>query len=495
MAWFSEVLLPRTSVGVINSGGAPLTFGELLRYLGIRLLMSTCMGWSTDQFWGNYDNIPRDQEDDPCPYNFRDYMSRRRFIALTWYLNFTNVERPAFVDKIWQVRQMIKAWNDHMAAIFLAAWVICLDESMSIWHNKWTCPGWIFCPRKPHPFGNKYHTACCGLGNIMISIELVEGKDAPPQIRKQFEQYGKTAGLLLRMLQSYFHTARYIVLDSGFCVLKAIIELRKNGLFGFALIKKRRYWPAGVPGDAMQSFFDEDGVNVGDNHAISGTMDGVPYNLWGMKEPDYVMRMMATGEPMSALESCKETVRKWMENGVEVVRRFRYACPFDWHFRYRHAVDDHNNLRHGLPSIEDSWTTHRWEVRVFTFILAITEVNAFLALRYFTFANGSIPGCPSLLVFRRRLAWQLIRNSWIVAEEEAAGDVAIGSVHRLLTAPKKAKKYQNRQWVCTAARDYQQYKCTHGCGRKIRTYCACTPGRWVCYQCYPEHVATVDSED
>lgn len=72
----------------------------------------------------------------------------------------------------------------------------------------------------------------------MLSIELVEGKDAPSQIQKQFEQFGKTAGLLLRMLQSYFHTARYIILDSGFCVLKALVKLRKNGLFGCALIKK-----------------------------------------------------------------------------------------------------------------------------------------------------------------------------------------------------------------------------------------------------------------
>ena len=199
----------------------------------------------------------------------------------------------------------------------------------------------------------------------------------------------------------------------------------------------------GVPGDAMQRFFNEEGVNVGDNHAISGTMDGVPYNLWGMKEPDYVMRMMATGGPLSALESCKETVRKWVEAGVEVVHRFRYACPFDWQFRYRHAVDNHNNLCHGLPLIEDSWITQRWEIWVFSFILAISEVNAFLALWYFTFANGSIPGCPSLLVFRRRLAWQLVRNSWIVAEEEAARDVHISSVHKLLTAPKKAKKYHN----------------------------------------------------
>ena len=69
MAWFSEAFLPKTSLGVINSGGALVTYGELLRYLGIRLLMATCMGWNIEQFW-NYDNVPRDQEEDPCPTGF-----------------------------------------------------------------------------------------------------------------------------------------------------------------------------------------------------------------------------------------------------------------------------------------------------------------------------------------------------------------------------------------------------------------------------------------
>jgi hypothetical protein len=107
----------------------------------------------------------------------------------------------------------------------------------------------------------------------------------------------------------------------------------------------------------MQQFFDADGVNVGDNHAITGTKDGVVYNLWGMKEPYYVMRMMSLGGSLVAYDTCKDVVHKWMEGGIEVVRQFKYACPFDWHFRYRHVVDDHNNLCHGLPSIEDSWTT------------------------------------------------------------------------------------------------------------------------------------------
>ncbi|MFM8622190.1 MAG: hypothetical protein ACKOB3_02265, partial [Holophagaceae bacterium] len=111
-----------------------------------------------------------------------------------------------------------------------------------------------------------------------------------------------------------------------------------------------------VPGDAMNAFFDQDGVEAGDCNAISGKFgpEQIPYNLWGMKEPDYVMKMMACGGILRAFENCKETVRHWTADGIECVRRFRYTCPFDWHFRYRHAVDDHNNLRHATPSIEDS---------------------------------------------------------------------------------------------------------------------------------------------
>ncbi len=101
----------------------------------------------------------------------------------------------------------------------------------------------------------------------------------------------------------------------GFCILKAIIDLQKVGVYSCALIKKQKYWPKGVPGEAMQSFFNVDGVNVGDCHAIQGVMEGVTYNLWGMKEPDYVMRMMATSGPLSVQESCRMARRWWNEGG------------------------------------------------------------------------------------------------------------------------------------------------------------------------------------
>jgi hypothetical protein len=69
-------------------------------------------------------------------------------------------------------------------------------------------------------------------------MELVEGKDHPPQIQERWSQLGRTTGLLMRMLSTYFTMGRYVVLDLGFCLLWALIELKKVGLFVCALIKK-----------------------------------------------------------------------------------------------------------------------------------------------------------------------------------------------------------------------------------------------------------------
>jgi hypothetical protein len=98
-------------------------------------------------------------------------------------------------------------------------------------------------------------------------MEMVEGGDRPDELPEpEYSEHGKTAGLLLRLTKSLHNTAKYVVLDSGFCVLKAIVELKKVGVFAGALIKKRRYWPALDAGDAIDSYFDN--KQVGDVAAV-----------------------------------------------------------------------------------------------------------------------------------------------------------------------------------------------------------------------------------
>ena len=68
-----------------------------------------------------------------------------------------------------------------------------------------------------------------------------------------------------------------------------------------------------VPGKEMEDPFGE--VDVGETDAVQVTFGDVIYNLWEMKEPNYVMSMMATGGRLLTDDTCKETVRRWNLNG------------------------------------------------------------------------------------------------------------------------------------------------------------------------------------
>ena len=240
--WFEDVVMENLKQ---TEGLHDIGFGEVVRWIGIWLLLSTTIKMDRKKFWA----AKQVDREDGAPFRLNDLMSWRRFEKIHQSMVYTNEEPPQYKDRFWEVRQMIKRWNENVMENFTPLWVSCLDESMSIWFNKWTCPGWMFVPRKPHPFGNEYHSVCCGESGIMWGIELVEGKDAPPQRPRDPNDglLGKTAGLLLRMLRPIFGTAKVVILDSGFCVLKALIALRENGVFASSVIKKRRYWPAMIP--------------------------------------------------------------------------------------------------------------------------------------------------------------------------------------------------------------------------------------------------------
>jgi Transposase IS4 len=64
---------------------------------------------------------------------------------------------------------------------------------MMVWNSQFTCPGIIMVPHKPHPFGDEWHTICCGLSGVLFRMKLVEEKDSPPKITtKEGDEKGKT---------------------------------------------------------------------------------------------------------------------------------------------------------------------------------------------------------------------------------------------------------------------------------------------------------------
>ena len=97
----------------------------------------------------------------------------------------------------------------------------------------------------------------------MWGIDLVEGKDRPKELGiQQYDSFGSTVELLVHMLSPIYHKGFIVILDSRFRVIKGIIELRKKGVFASALIKKQRYWPKYIKGDAIKAHFEN--KNVGD---------------------------------------------------------------------------------------------------------------------------------------------------------------------------------------------------------------------------------------
>ena len=87
----------------------------------------------------------------------------------------------------------------------------------------------MYIPRKPLPFGNEYHDASCANSDIIWALDLQEGKDHPTNLgNKEFDDLGKTTGILLQLTKTVWSTGKVFVLDSGVCVLQAIVMLEKE---------------------------------------------------------------------------------------------------------------------------------------------------------------------------------------------------------------------------------------------------------------------------
>ena len=111
-----------------------------------------------------------------------------------------------------------------------------------------------------------------------------------------------------------------------------------------------------------------------------GELAEVKFDLFCLKEPDYIMILMSTYGSLSCNVNQRDSVR--IVNGVPKI--FKDNVVVGNHYKYQDAVDAHNANQHdcgpknGIPT----WKTSRWLCSVFAFILAIVEVNSYNAMKY-----------------------------------------------------------------------------------------------------------------
>ena len=103
-------------------------------------------------------------------------------------------------------------------------------------------------------------------------------------------------------------------------MLQAIIELRKRGVYSSALIKKRRYWPKYIDGDAVRQHFDS--KEVGSTDSWPGILDNHDFHMFAMKESDYVMSLMSAYGTNERITTSRQTERSWKDATTkEVVKK------------------------------------------------------------------------------------------------------------------------------------------------------------------------------
>ena len=473
--YVKEVIIPETNK---HLGDNPLTFGEFLRFVGIFFLMATTSFENRRDFWST-STISMFKG---APFRFNELMSRYRFDAIVAALRLTSSQPPAYKDRFWEVRDLIAAWNKNMDSNFNPSWISCLDESMSKWVNEYTCPGFILCPRKPWPLGNEYHTIACGLSVIIYQLELVEGKDEPVErVRKPFSQLGKTIGLLLRLTKPLWHTSKVVVLDSGFCVLKGLVAIRKKGVFAAALIKKRRYWPKFIRGDEIKEHFKD--KEVGTAEAWRGELDDVPFHVYCLKEPDYVMSLMSTYGVMEVRG--KEQTRSYKKDGATKTVKFQYPEVVHNHFTYRDSVDSNNSSRMDPIALEEVWKTTRWPLRVFQFLLAVSEVNCRMA-QHHIYGEAEM----GQQEFRKLFSHDLIYNEYLENYDTGGGSRKSprkrDTGHELMTL-EPYMNFKGSQMFRGKTRSVQRV-CTLCKTKRCNTYCRCNPGTFLCGGCIITHI-------
>lgn len=120
-------------------------------------------------------------------------------------------------------------------------------------------------------------------------------------------------------------------------------------------------------------------------------MHKIPFHIFAMKEPDYVMKLMST-YVTNELQVNHATKRIYIgSDGNMVTTNFCYPEDVSNHFKFWHVVYDHNAKRHARISLEYVWATKDWQYYPFSFLLTVSEVNINPAEAYFTYKLATRP--------------------------------------------------------------------------------------------------------
>ncbi len=91
--FYLDVVVEQTSFALVEQHLPPLTEGEFKCYIRTWLIISSCFGWSKNDFWSSKEDH---QKTNACHFNFKDKMNKKCFDNIMRELRLTNHDPPVY---------------------------------------------------------------------------------------------------------------------------------------------------------------------------------------------------------------------------------------------------------------------------------------------------------------------------------------------------------------------------------------------------------------
>lgn len=407
---------------------------EFLKFLGIHLLMARdpiCE--KTEDYW----NV---NDEELGLYMARQFgqrfgMVRERFRVIENNITFGEKDVS---NEWWRISGLVDDFNARILRVFRPGQMLTVDESFSYWTGADVdhgiasgLPKKAFMKDKPKGCGILFRSLACGTTNIMLKLEIHEGKDKMElkeyQVRskdkernlndpsyaarkERGEVYNYTGAVCLRLTKPYHHSNRVVVMDSFFGSVSTLRALYRFGLYGIGIVKRGHKF---FPQKRLQDWYNELKASSANKMVPRGSCkfmfsrDAPPSTSSSSSSSSTSMpsdnKLMAVAWAIG--DDVKCFVSSWgstdlgndfrkvypklikCEGSTEVTTthcevRIPRPAVLESFYEAFPAVDENNKLRQGYLAIEERWRTHHWHMRAFATVLGVCVANAYFAYLY-----------------------------------------------------------------------------------------------------------------
>lgn len=455
---------------------------EFFKVIGLLYAMSTNILHTRREYW----SAKTENQIFPSPsFGKRFGMGYHRFEFILNNLAFSTDDDN---DDRWKpIKDFINMIHVKLNDVFRPGYKLCADESMFAWYGRGNfdengMPAVIKIKRKPKGIGCEAKTLADADSNIMIRIELNEGKDLMSRKKWQAELGAGTA-TILRLTEPWHGTGRIIVADSWFASVKTALELEKRGLFFIGIVKTAtKQFPMKI---LKEKCPEQRGATIVSQTTINDV------NLISCGWRDKKIHTFV-GSCSTTLDGIPAKKMRTNENGQKYTLEVPRIKIIEEYFQGAPSIDVHNHLRQSGLALEEVWHTQNWKHRLYASLLGIIETNAYLAFKYFKKDVNKLSHAD----FTKNLAYQLVTTEWETGStnenraERSNNNNPATTTHTehsliALSTISEKQRVQRKCVICSRIRKVQQkasYFC-QPCGQNA-VLCAPTTGR----NCFSYHI-------